>query len=143
MAGGDFVCAGFGSMKAGDARQRGQSIIDAARRHGVNVLIVTGWGGLDVSATAGGRGVLVRESVDHGSIIPKAKAVIHHGGAGTVHAAARAGVPSIVVPFIGDQRFWGNLLHRRGLGPEPIPYRKLSSDRLAAALAESEAYREN
>ena len=85
----------------------------------------------------------MRESVDHGSIIPKAKAVIHHGGAGTVHAAARAGVPSIVVPFIGDQRFWGNLLHRRGLGPEPIPYRNLSSDRLAAALAESEAYREN
>lgn len=143
MAGGEFICAGFGSMKAGDARQRGQTIIDAARRQGVNVLIVTGWGGLDVSGTAGGRGVLVRESVDHGSIFPKAKAVIHHGGSGTVHAAARAGIPSIVVPFIGDQRFWGNLLHRRGLGPEPIPYRKLSSDRLATALAESEAYREN
>jgi sterol 3beta-glucosyltransferase len=109
----------------------------------VNVLIVTGWGGLEVPGTAGGRGVLVRKSVDHGHVFPKSRTVIHHGGAGTVHAVARAGVPSIVVPFIGDQGFWGNLLHRRALAPKPIPYRKLSSDRLGAALADSEAYREN
>jgi sterol 3beta-glucosyltransferase len=143
MAGGEFICAGFGSMKAGDARQRGKAIIDAARGYGLNVLIVTGWGGLDVSGAEDGRGVLVRESVIHGHVFPKARAVIHHGGAGTVHAVARAGVPSIVVPFIGDQRFWGNLLHRRALAPEPIPYRRLTRNRLADALSEAEAYRDN
>ena len=141
--GGEFICAGFGSMKAGEARKRGQIIIDAARRHGVNVLIITGWGGLDVSGAACGRGVLVRESVDHGHVFPRAKAVIHHGGAGTVHAVARAGIPSVVVPFIADQRFWGNLLHRQALAPKPIPYWRLTRDRLARALADSEAYRDN
>lgn len=54
MAGGEFICAGFGSMKAGDATRRGHAITDAARSHGVNVLIVTGWGGLDIPGTAGG-----------------------------------------------------------------------------------------
>jgi sterol 3beta-glucosyltransferase len=143
IADGEFICAGFGSMKAGDARQRANATIDAARDHGLNVLIVTGWGGLDVSVSAAGQGVLVRESVNHGHVFPKARAVIHHGGAGTVHAVARAGVPSIVVPFIGDQRFWGNLLHRRALAPEPIPYRRLTRSRLADALTEAREYSDN
>lgn len=66
----------------------------------------------------------------HNHVLPRATAAIHHGGAGTVHAVARAGIPAIVVPFIGDQPFWGNVLHRSGLAPEPIPYRKLTVDRL-------------
>ena len=133
MNSGNFVYAGFGSMKAGDARGRGEIIIAAARRSGLHVLVTTGWGGLDLPGTATD-GVLVRESVTHNQVLPRATAAIHHGGAGTVHAVARAGVPSIVVPFIGDQPFWGNLLYRHGLAPAPIPYRRLDVDRLTDAL---------
>ena len=43
----------------------------------------------------------------------------------------------MVVPFIADQPFWGAVLHRRGLGPQPVPYRKLTADRLARALGEA------
>lgn len=136
MNGGDFVYAGFGSMKAGDATERGRAVIAAARSNGLNILVAGGWGGLDVRQETG-TGVLVRDSVPHHLVLPRAAAAIHHGGAGTVHAVARAGIPSVVVPFIADQPFWGNLLHRRGLAPKPIPYRKLTADRLSAALAES------
>ncbi len=141
MDSGNFIYAGFGSMKAGDARRRGETILAAARRIGLHALITTGWGGLDLSRTVTD-GTLVRESVTHDHVLPRATAAIHHGGAGTVHAAARAGVPSIVVPFIGDQPFWGHVLHRRGLAPAPIPYRKLTVDRLTDALGQVENCRD-
>ncbi|GGI87382.1 glycosyltransferase [Pseudarthrobacter scleromae] len=137
LDGGDFVYAGFGSMKAGDAGARGGSILEAARRNGLRALVATGWGGIDVPAAAMGGDVLVRKSVAHHLVLPRAAAAIHHGGAGTVHAVARAGVPSVVVPFIADQPFWGAVLHRRGLGPQPVPYRKLTADKLARALGEA------
>jgi sterol 3beta-glucosyltransferase len=63
--------------------------------------------------------------------------VIHHGGAGTVAAACRAGVPSVVLPFFFDQSFWGNWLRRRSLGPTPLSHRGLSASALVAALAEA------
>jgi sterol 3beta-glucosyltransferase len=137
LAGGDFVYAGFGSMKAGDSRERGTAVIEAARRNGLRALVATGWGGIEVPPAVMGGDVLVRESVAHHMVLPRAAAAIHHGGAGTVHAVARAGIPSVVVPFIADQPFWGALLHRRGLGPQPVPYRKLTADRLARALGEA------
>lgn len=139
---GNYVYAGFGSMKAGDARGRGEIIINAARRRGLKVLVTTGWGGLDISGTISDD-VLIRDSVAHDHVLPRATAAIHHGGAGTVHAVTRAGIPSIVVPFIGDQPFWGNVLHRRGLAPEPMPYRKLTVDRLTDALCQTENCRDD
>jgi UDP:flavonoid glycosyltransferase YjiC (YdhE family) len=61
--------------------------------------------------------------------------VIHHGGAGTTHAAARAGVPSIVAPFAGDQLFWADRLTRLGVAPPPIPQKTLTAQRLRESLA--------
>jgi sterol 3beta-glucosyltransferase len=140
--GGSFVYAGFGSMKAGDARARGLAIVEAARRNGLKALVAGGWGGIDIPPALRAGDVLVRESVDHQLVLPLAAAAIHHGGAGTVHAVVRAGIPSVVVPFIADQPFWGHLLHRRGLGPEPIPYWKVTADRLSDALAQTGKYRD-
>lgn len=141
LDGGDFVYAGFGSMKAGDAAGRGTAIIEAARRNGLRALVAKGWGGIEVPPAVMGGDVLVRESVAHHMVLPRAVAAIHHGGAGTVHAVARAGVPSVVVPFIADQPFWGAVLHRRGLGPSPLPYRKLTANKLARALGEARSCR--
>src|SRR3712207_485821 len=69
------------------------------------------------------------------TVLPRCSVAVHHGGAGTVHAAVRAGVVSVTVPFLADQPFWGALLHRRGLGAAPVPVRRLTTDRLGAALA--------
>jgi sterol 3beta-glucosyltransferase len=63
--------------------------------------------------------------------------VVHHGGAGTTAAALRAGVPAVVVPFHGDQPFWAAMVHARGVGPAPVPRKKLSVERLATALREA------
>jgi UDP:flavonoid glycosyltransferase YjiC (YdhE family) len=72
-------------------------------------------------------------AVDHRALFPRAAAVIHHGGAGTTHAACTAGVPSVVVPHVGDQPYWADRLHRLGVAPRPQPVSKLR----AAELAES------
>jgi sterol 3beta-glucosyltransferase len=132
LAGGEVVQAGFGSMARGDAAARGRAVVDAVRRSGRRALVVTGWGGL---AAEPGPDVLVRRAVDHASVLPRCVAAVHHGGAGTVHAVVRAGVPSVTVPFLADQPFWGVLLQRRGLGAPPVPVRRLDADRLATALA--------
>jgi sterol 3beta-glucosyltransferase len=46
----------------------------------------------------------------------------------------RAGVPTVVVPFVFDQPFWGARIKALGLGPDPIPLKKLTAGRLANAI---------
>ena len=50
------------------------------------------------------------EDVPHSWLFPRCAAVVHHGGAGTTHAGLQAGKPSLIVPFGGDQEFWGTLV---------------------------------
>ncbi len=79
-------------------------------------------------------GMLTVRFISHRRVFPRCAMVIHHGGAGTTHTVVRAGVPSIVVPHMADQFFWGEHLFESGVAPRPIPLRKLHAKRLAAAI---------
>jgi UDP:flavonoid glycosyltransferase YjiC (YdhE family) len=68
-------------------------------------------------------------------LFPRMAAVVHHAGAGTVGAALRAGVPTFAVPVIIDQPFWAGRIAALGVGPPPIPFWRLSKERLAAAIS--------
>ncbi|KAH9288838.1 hypothetical protein KI387_032955, partial [Taxus chinensis] len=59
---------------------------------------------------------------------------VHHGGAGTTAAGLKAACPTTIVPFFGDQPFWGERVHARGLGPPPIPVDQFSLDKLVSAI---------
>ena len=61
-------------------------------------------------------------------------AVCHHGGAGTTAAGLRAGKPNIIVPFFGDQFFWGNVVEKMGAGPRPTPGKDLTAETLIEAF---------
>lgn len=61
-------------------------------------------------------------------------AVIHHGGAGTTSAGLRAGNPTFICPFFGDQHFWAEMVHRAGAGPSGCPIGKLTTDKLVGAF---------
>ncbi|MCF8130922.1 MAG: glycosyltransferase, partial [Deltaproteobacteria bacterium] len=78
--------------------------------------------------------VLFMEGAPHGWLFPKVNAVVHHGGCGTTAAGLLAGKPSIVCPFFGDQPFWGRHVERLGVGPSPIPQRRLTVERLCHAI---------
>jgi len=129
-----FVYAGFGSMTGGDEASRAEAILLGARDLGARVLFVTGWGGLDPSRFSGAEDVLVAASVPLGAVVSHAVAAVHHGGAGTVHTTVRAGTPSVVMPFFGDQPFWAAQLQRIGLAGPPLDRNRLDPGRVATAI---------
>lgn len=132
-----FLYAGLGSMTGGDAEARAEAIIDGARLAGVRVLMATGWGGLEPPHRSLAPDVLVTRSVPHNAVLAHAVAALHQGGAGTVHATTRAGVPSIVVPFLGDQPFWAAQLGRLGLAGPPLHKDRLTPTVVRDAIAAS------
>jgi len=129
------VVIGFGSMSGGDAARRTRLVTEAVATAGVRAVLVTGWGGLAVEEPARLQRLLAVREAPFAWLFPRAAAVVHHGGAGTTAEGVRAGVPSLACTFFGDQPFWGSRLARLGVGPAPIGQRRLTAERLAAALA--------
>jgi UDP:flavonoid glycosyltransferase YjiC (YdhE family) len=61
--------------------------------------------------------VKVVEAVNHATIFPLCRAVVHHGGAGTTAAGMRAGVPTLILWFsIEDQPKWAAAVERLEVG---------------------------
>ena len=81
-------------------------------------------------------GIFKIDAVPHDWLFERVAAVVHHGGAGTTAAGLRAGKPTIICPFFGDQPFWGRRVADLGVGSEPIPQKKLNADNLAAAITQ-------
>lgn len=126
------IYVGFGSMGNRDPEQTADLVLEALQLSGQRAVLLKGWGGMV-------RGELpdfvhLSGSVPHSWLFPRMQAVVHHGGAGTTAAGLRAGVPGQVVPFFGDQPFWGNRLMKLGVGPAPIPRRMLTASKLAGAI---------
>lgn len=126
------VYVGFGSMAGGDGRRKTAIVIEALERAGLRGILASGSGGLASTAAPGH--VHMIDSVPHDWLFPRVAAVVHHGGAGTTVAGLRAGAPTLICPFFGDQPFWGKRVAALGVGAPPIPQRRLSVERLAAAL---------
>jgi vancomycin aglycone glucosyltransferase len=76
---------------------------------------------------------LVIGDIDHDAIFPKVAAVVHHGGAGTTAAAARAGVPQVIAPMFNDQFYWAMRIEALGLGAS-FPHASMTEAALAGAL---------
>lgn len=126
------VFIGFGSMAAGtgDAERLADIAVEALRQVGARGILQAGWSGL----TAAGDDVLAIGEAPHEWLLPRTAAVVHHAGAGTTGATARAGIPAVPVPVLADQPFWADRIRRLGVASEPIPFRRLTADRLAFAL---------
>jgi sterol 3beta-glucosyltransferase len=123
------VFIGFGSAVSGARAELAGVAVDALRRTGRRGILSEGSNG-----PAPAPDILMVESVSHRWLFPKMGAIVHHGGAGTTGAGLRAGIPNILIPFTADQPFWAARVRELGVGPDPIPLRKLTPDRLAAAI---------
>jgi UDP:flavonoid glycosyltransferase YjiC (YdhE family) len=129
------VYIGFGSMSSRKPEETAELVVKALEKTNQRALLFSGWGGLHREDLPDS--VFMIDSVPHAWLFPHVAAVVHHGGAGTIAAGLRAGKPSIVIPFFGDQPFWGKRVHDLGVGPAPIPRSKLTVDRLAQAIQEA------
>lgn len=70
-------------------------------------------------------------SVPHDWLFPQMDAAVHHGGSGTTGATLRAGTPTIIKPFFGDQFFYASRVEDLGVG---MGLKKLNTSSLAKAL---------
>ncbi len=123
---------GFGSMTNRKPEETTDLVLQALAQTGQRAVMASGWSGL--SKTNLPDNVFMMDSIPHAWLFPRVAAVIHHGGAGTTAAGLRAGVPSIITPFFGDQSFWGQRVADLGIGVKPIPRKKLTVEGLAQAI---------
>jgi UDP:flavonoid glycosyltransferase YjiC (YdhE family) len=129
------VYIGFGSMSNRNPEETANLCLQALAQTKQRAIMLSGWGGLQKANLPDT--VFMIDSVPHSWLFPRVGAVVHHGGAGTTAAGLRAGVPSIIIPFFGDQLFWGQRIAELGVGPEPIPRKKLTVKRLAQAIQQA------
>jgi vancomycin aglycone glucosyltransferase len=126
------VYFGFGSMRAGEETSR--MLIESARALGLRAIISQGWG--DLGLIDAGVDCIGIGDVDHEKLFPRVAAVVHHGGAGTTSAAARAGTAQVVVPHIYDQFYWAHRVRELGVGVSGPSRDRLSVGAMVSALRE-------
>ncbi|HMQ35184.1 MAG TPA: glycosyltransferase [Chloroflexaceae bacterium] len=140
-AGDPPVYVGFGSMSTRSPRRTAELALRALELSGRRGLLMRGWGGMHAEELP--PSVQMIDGAPHAWLFPRMGAVVHHGGSGTTGAGLLAGVPSILVPFFADQPFWAERVAALGVGPAPIPRRRLTAEGLARAIeaADSPAVR--
>jgi hypothetical protein len=131
-AGDPPVYIGFGSIVVDDPDRFTQMIFEAVEQAGVRALVSKGWGGLGDDNVPDN--IFMLENTPHDWLFPKVKAVVHHGGAGTTAIGLKCGKPTMVVPFFGDQPFWGKMIAQANAGADPVPYKHLTVEKLAEGI---------
>lgn len=136
-----LVYIGFGSVVVANSRQLTQSVVDAVLKADVRCILAKGWSDrLDKNKEKGKSEIEVplpdsilqiKYPVPHDWLFRQVDAAVHHGGAGTTGASLRAGVPTIIHPFFGDQFFFSNRIQDLGVG---IEVKRITTNILGRAL---------
>ncbi|GJN87689.1 hypothetical protein Rhopal_000644-T1 [Rhodotorula paludigena] len=145
------VFIGFGSIIIPDPLEMTRVVSEAVERAGVYAIVAKGWsdrqGDKDDQSEEQKRKQEENEkrhnelmdkpfiynvkSIPHDWLFPRISAAVHHGGAGTTGASLRAGLPTIIKPFFGDQHFYADRVATLGIGTH---IRNFTVDNLANAL---------
>ncbi|KAI0274778.1 hypothetical protein BC834DRAFT_814654 [Gloeopeniophorella convolvens] len=135
-----LVYIGFGSIVVSDPKGMTRTVINAIVQSGVHAILSKGWSDRlaknNTAAAAEPEEPLPQQiypisSIPHDWLFKQIDAACHHGGAGTTGASLRAGIPTIIRPFFGDQFFWADRVEALGVG---TGVRKLTVDNLSEAL---------
>ncbi|KAF9886851.1 hypothetical protein FE257_010974 [Aspergillus nanangensis] len=131
QAGPPPVYIGFGSIVLDNPQKLIDTVLAAVARAGVRAIVSKGWSELAGPVDAN---VFYIGDCPHSWLFQHVAAVVHHGGAGTTACGLLNARPTTIVPFFGDQPFWGNMVAQAGAGPDPIPHAFLDPQNLAAAI---------
>jgi vancomycin aglycone glucosyltransferase len=111
------VYFGFGSIRAPE--DLSQVMIKSARALRRRAIVSRGWADLKVVDSE--TDCLSIGEANYQALFKRVAAVVHHGGAGTTTAAARAGVPQVVIPQMYDQHYWAQRVDQLGIGAAHAP----------------------
>ena len=134
------VYIGFGSIVVSDPAALTKTVVESVLRADVRCILSKGW-----SDRLGNREATAAElslppeihqiaSAPHDWLFKQINAAVHHGGAGTTGASLRAGLPTIIKPFFGDQFFFGSRVEDLGVG---ICMKKVNISLFSRALWEA------
>lgn len=132
-----IIYIGFGSISGiKDPHAFCELIFKATVQAGVRAVVSRGWGGMgdgmDIPDS-----VFMVDNVPHDWLFPQLDAVVHHGGAGTCAIGMKLGLPTMIIPFFGDQPFWASMIVRAGAGAKQVwPLKKLTVERFATGIKE-------
>lgn len=125
---------GLGSMVTADTARHTQLFVQAVEALGCRAIMSSGWAGLGDGALP--KSILRVGPVNHAALFPRLRGAVHHGGAGTTAAVARAGIPQLLLPHLMDQYYWGRQIQSKQLGPEMLPIRSLKSGALQKGMSQ-------
>jgi sterol 3beta-glucosyltransferase len=141
----DFLFSGtppllitLGSMPFDSKMNLPNLLASMSRALNTRIIVIKGWGIDDTAAIQPGQNsnIKIIESAPYDKLLPHVKAVIHHGGIGTIAACLKSGKPFLTCPVLyplGDQHFWGSVAYKKGVGLKPLPLKKLREDLLIDA----------
>ncbi|GAB1209909.1 Sterol 3-beta-glucosyltransferase [Aspergillus pseudonomiae] len=135
-----IVYIGFGSIVVSDPSALTRTVVESVQKADVRCILSKGWSDrLGDPASAKVEIPLPPEifqiqAAPHDWLFSQIDAAAHHGGAGTTGASLRAGLPTIVKPFFGDQFFFGTRVEDLGVG---ICMKKLNVSVFSRALWEA------
>lgn len=154
-----LVYVGFGSILVPDPAKMTQEVIDAVLKADVRCILSKGWsdrlptrkdkereqqqgGAAKVGPPAEEKKpepelppeIFQIQSAPHDWLFRQIDAAAHHGGSGTTGASLRAGIPTVIRPFFGDQYFFGTRVEDLGVG---ICLKKWGATSFARALWEA------
>jgi UDP:flavonoid glycosyltransferase YjiC (YdhE family) len=124
---------GFGSTAVKSPAETVQMIGAACAQLGERALVCSGWS--DFSDVPHVDHVKVVGPVNYATVFPACRAVVHHSGAGTTAAGLRAGVPTLGLWSLGDQRIWAGQVKRLKVGTAR-PFSATTQESLVGDLRE-------
>ncbi|KAJ9667711.1 hypothetical protein H2201_002246 [Coniosporium apollinis] len=129
------IYIGFGSIVVDDPDAFTHMIFEAVKEAGVRALVSKGWGGIGGEKGDLPDNIYLLDNTPHDWLFPRVRAVVHHGGAGTTAIGLKCAKPTMIVPFFGDQPFWGAMVAEKRAGAKKcVPYKKLNKDVLVEGI---------
>lgn len=126
---------GFGSTPVTSPAETVAVISAACAQVGERALICSGPN--DFTHIPPADHVKIVEAVNHASVFPACRAIVHHGGAGTTAAGMRAGVPMLILWLWLDQPIWAEAVSKLEVGVE----RAFSASTLDSLVADLRSVR--
>ncbi|KAF5314999.1 hypothetical protein D9619_007125 [Psilocybe cf. subviscida] len=117
-----IVYIGFGSVTVPRPNKVTNAIVKAVLLSDVRAIVSKGWSArMQKGEDKDPEPVIPPECfmldrVPHDWLFPRVDAALHHGGAGTTGASLRAGIPTLIKPWFGDQYFWASRVQKLGAG---------------------------